>query len=277
MRLILSRSFLVVLAFLALFEVSPLMAQPLPEHPAATENATEAAPHESGVNGNEERIFLQGIDAFYAGHFDQAVQAFATLTRQGIHNGHLFYNLGNAYLKDGHIGPAIYWYERAVPFLPTEADLAFNLDYARSLCVDNQPDTDAGLHRIFFFWEHLLPTRTIQYLCLIFNAIVWLGLGTLLVRSSPVIKLVTLGSVLVLLTLAPSALKQNLGPRLNPQAIVLSPTAIVRSGKSQTTTPLFKLHAGTRVQVDKQTREHVKIHCNATMFGWMDNNDLGIL
>ncbi len=226
--------------------------------------------------GNQERTLLRGIDAFTNQRFEEAVHAFHHLTQAGIRNGYLFYNLGNAYLKHEQLGPAIYWYERALPFLPTQADLRFNLDYARSLCVDDKPET-GGWYRVLFFWEHLLASQTIQYLCIGLNLLVCLGLGIRLIRPSQTMTLLTLGAMLILITLLPSAIRQTLGPVIAPRAIVLPETALVRSGRSPKATTLFQLHAGTSVRVEEQRQDYVKIRFRPAMFGWMARNDLGIL
>ncbi|WP_462323788.1 SH3 domain-containing protein [Desulfoplanes sp.] len=237
--------------------------------PAMAQAGTPAA--------NQERTFIQGIDAFNVGRFDQAADAFADLVHTGIRNGHLFYNLGNAYLKNGELGPAVYWYERALPFMPANADLRFNLDYARSLRIDDQPDTHCGLHRVLFFWEDLVSARTLQYLTMALNLLVWLGVSIGLVQSSRSIKMVTVTALLVLATLVPSAARQTLGPVLTPRGIVLPQTAIVRSGRTPSSTELFKLHAGTPVRVEERGRNWAKIRSNETMFGWIECKEIGIL
>ena len=229
------------------------------------------------VTGTRERTFIQGIDAFDSGHFDEAAHAFADLAHSGIGNGHLFYNLGNAYLKNDELGPAVYWYERALPFIPGNADLRYNLDYARSLRIDDQPDTASGLDRVLFFWENLLSARGIQYLCIGLNFLVWLGVAALLMQSSRTIKIITLSGLLVLASLAPTVIRQTLGPKLTPRAIVLPRTAVVRSGRTPDATELFKLHAGTSVRVEDQVHDWAKIRFSETMFGWIEKNHIGML
>ncbi len=229
------------------------------------------------VSGTLERTFLQGIDAFTAQRFDKAARAFADLAHSGIGNGHLFYNLGTSYLKNGELGPAVYWYERALPFIPGNADLRYNLDYARSLRIDDQPDTGSGLDRVLFFWENLLSSRVLQDLCIALNLLVWLGLGALSIKSSRTIRIITLSGLLVLASLAPTVIRQTLGPELTPRAIVLPRTAVVRSGRTPDATELFKLHAGTSVRVEDQVHDWAKIRFSTTMFGWIEKNHLGML
>ena len=221
--------------------------------------------------------FIQGVEAFKQGHFQQAIDAFLPIAESGVENGNLFYNLGDAYLKAGQLGQAIYWYERAIPFMPRNADLKFNLDYARSLQIDDQPGQDTILTRVLFFWKDILAARTIQYLALGSNVLLWLGLGFLTFCSSSWIKAMTTGAMLLVLLVTPTALFQLYHTTLAPQAIIVADTAPIRSGRSQDATELFVLHAGTRVDVQEQTENYTKIAFGKEMFGWIEQKNLGIL
>ena len=65
------------------------------------------------IGGDDvEEIFLGGVIAYRSGDFDQSVAAFESLAQMGIQNGSLFYNLGNAYLKQDRLGHAVLWYGR---------------------------------------------------------------------------------------------------------------------------------------------------------------------
>lgn len=221
--------------------------------------------------------FIQGVDAFQKEDFSKAVTALLSLAGSGVKNGHLFYNLGNAYLKSGDLGHAIYWYERAVPFTPRNADLRFNLDYARSLQVDDQPDKDPVLTRVLFFWKDLLATRTIQYIVLGSNVLLWLGCGLLLFRSSSTLKALIAAALTLLVLMTPTTLFQLYRTTLAPQGIILPEKAAVRSGRSSDATELFLLHAGTRVTIKEESNGYVKIRFKENMFGWITQDEVGIL
>lgn len=223
------------------------------------------------------KSFIHGVDAFQKGAFSEAVEAFLPIAESGVENGHLFYNLGNAYLKTEDLGHAIYWYERAKSCIPRNADLRFNLDYARSLQVDDQPEKDSILTRVLFFWKDILSARTIQYLALGSNVFIWLGLGLLWFRPSSSIKSLAAGALILFLLITPTAMFQLYSSIFAPQGIILPSKASVRSGRSQDATELFLLHAGTRVDVLEQTNGYAKITFGKNMFGWIEQKNLGIL
>ena len=73
---------------------------------------------------------------YEAGHYLQAVQAYQQLVDQGFADSALFYNLGNAYFKQGDHGRAIVNYRRAQELAPRDADIEANLTLARAQAVD---------------------------------------------------------------------------------------------------------------------------------------------
>ncbi len=70
------------------------------------------------------------------GQYDQAAQAYQQLVDQGFADSALFYNLGNAYFKQGDYGRAIVNYRRAQQLAPRDADIKANLGLARAQAVD---------------------------------------------------------------------------------------------------------------------------------------------
>jgi hypothetical protein len=73
---------------------------------------------------------------YEAGQYAQAAQAYQQLVDQGTVDGALYYNLGNAYFKQGDDGRAILNYRRAQQLLPRDPDVKANLALARTQTVD---------------------------------------------------------------------------------------------------------------------------------------------
>jgi len=92
--------------------------------------------------------------------FCEAAELFRRVVDAGVENGRLYYNLGNALLRCGRTGRAIAAYRRAEAFIPTDARLQSNLDYARSLCRYDIPETgERAVARTIFFWHYETPLR----------------------------------------------------------------------------------------------------------------------
>lgn len=77
---------------------------------------------------------------YEGGQFDQAVAAYEKLMIRHRQNGHILYNLGNAYYKNGQRGAAIAAYLNAKRLLPRDPDVMANLLYvARQTNIGTSP------------------------------------------------------------------------------------------------------------------------------------------
>ena len=79
---------------------------------------------------------LTANQLYETGQFDLAAQAYQQLVDQGYTDSALYYNLGNAYFKQGEYGRSILNYRRAEQLAPRDTDIDLNLSLARAQVVD---------------------------------------------------------------------------------------------------------------------------------------------
>ena len=77
--------------------------------------------------------FFHANSLYAQGRYAAAVEAYEAVLQFGLASGNVYFNLGNAYFKAGQAGRAILNYERARRFLPSDPDVAANLQFVRSL------------------------------------------------------------------------------------------------------------------------------------------------
>jgi len=205
------------------------------------------------------RIFLGGIKDYKENRFAESAEAFSRVADEGIKNGKLFYNLGNAYLKNGDIGNALLWYERAIKLLPHDPDLKFNHEYAQSLTKDEKGDKDVPLVRILFFWKYLLSQTRIQWTAIIFNLIFWSLMAVRVIRRKN--RFQTIGHVILALGLifTFTAVYNDYEANFIKEAVILPARVSIRSGLTDDATELFVLHAGAKVRIDKEKDDYIRI------------------
>ncbi len=75
-------------------------------------------------------------ELYDSGRFVEAAQVYQQLVDQGNRDDALYYNLGNAYYKQGDLGRAILNYRRAQREAPRDADVRANLELARGQTID---------------------------------------------------------------------------------------------------------------------------------------------
>jgi tetratricopeptide (TPR) repeat protein len=227
--------------------------------------------------GETARTFLDGIKDYKEGRFAEAAAAFSSIADKGINNGKLFYDTGNAYLKNGNIGNAILWYERAMKLLPHDPDLKFNYEYAQSLTKDEKGDKELPLVRILFFWKYLVPQIWIQWAAIIFNLIYWVLLTVRMIRRNK--RFQTPGHVVLALALlfTLTAVYNNNESAFNKEAVILPDKVSIRSGLTDDATELFVLHAGTKVIIDKERDDYIRIAFSEGKIGWIKKSDVGVI
>ena len=103
---------------------------------AANQTLLLAKSPSTGVSATAADTMFTANQLYEQGQYAQAVQAYEQLIEQGYSDSALFYNLGNAYYKQGDYGGAVLNYRRAQRLAPRDADIQANLEMARSRAVD---------------------------------------------------------------------------------------------------------------------------------------------
>ncbi len=222
-------------------------------------------------------LFFQGVNLYKAGQFQDAAATFEQVAANGIKNGQLYYNIGNACLKAGDLGRAILWYERALKLTPRDPDLRYNLDHARGLVKDVPPERTIDLLGLVFFWDDYLSPETVAqgavllWFCFIAHA------GVRMFRKKRVFTLA--GSILCVLSVVvvATAFFNYYRQYLESHAIILAGEAPVRSGYSDEATELFILHAGTKVRVERAEKAFLRISFSKDKVGWIRASQAGII
>jgi hypothetical protein len=83
-------------------------------------------------DASPEGLFYIANDFYQRALYTEAAERYESILQHGVENGALYYNLGNAWLKSGHVGQAIWAYLQASRWIPRDPDLQSNLTYAQS-------------------------------------------------------------------------------------------------------------------------------------------------
>jgi len=107
---------------------------------------------------DHEETFFEANQAYKTERYPEALAGYGKLLDAGYRSGHMYYNLGNAHLRQGELGRAILAYERARILMPRDADLLFNLRYASDQRQDEVHE-EKGLAEKAFFWLNSLSMK----------------------------------------------------------------------------------------------------------------------
>lgn len=192
------------------------------------------------------------------GNYQQAIKDYEELLKGGKVSADVFYNLGNAYYRTDNITRAVLNYERALMLSPGDGDIRFNLQMARSKTIDKiTPESEM----FFITWYHSLVNITsvdgwgYTSLFAIMAALV-LFLVYLFVDKISLRKIGFFGGILMIALFLFSNLfayqqKQQFSQRTG--AIVIAPSATVKTTPVQSGKDAFTIHEGTKVKITDRT------------------------
>ncbi len=220
-----------------------------------------------------------GDDAYAKGNYQQAISDYKEVLRHGK-SADVYYNLGNAYYRSDSLPQAILAYERASLLSPGDADIRFNLQFARSKTIDKiAPKSEMFFVAWYRSLVNLVGIDSWSNLSL-----VSLTLSLLLLLAylfSPLVSLRKIGFfgsagflvVFVLSTLFAYRQKSMIDNHCG--AIVMSPSVNVKKTPDAKSSDVFVLHEGTRVEITDATLSQWRgVRLSDGREGWLATSQL---
>lgn len=215
---------------------------------------------------------------FYSSEqYQKAIGVYNEILQSGKESAELYFNLGNAYYKDGDINNAILNYERAKLLSPNDEDIDFNLKIAGQHVVTSiEP-----LPQPFYLrWRASIVNLYNGYSWAkisIFTFLLFLSmLGLYIFGSSSNLKKLAfiLGIVFICLSLLTFsfASKQNSRQKTHNQAIVFCPRVTVKSAPTETATDLFLIYEGLKVEVIDNVNSWTEVRLKDGNQGWLKDS-----
>jgi len=217
--------------------------------------------------------FLNGNEAYRAGHYEEARAAYQNLVEQAPCAA-AHYNLANADCRRRRLGQAIPHYEKALRFDPRNSDIQSNLDHARAQIKSKQPEVETDfLTRIV--WSTL--TRiSMSECCKIFTIFVWIFTSLLTVgilnrrlRLRKWLFLMTLpAAVMVLAAVILLGFKLYEFEALTP-GVVLEAEVSALAGPAEGQTRKFVLQEGHKVFIVDHRPGWCRVALQTGANGWV--------
>jgi FOG: TPR repeat len=221
--------------------------------------------------------------AYIQGDYLTAIGIYESIIEnQGV-NATLYMNLGNCWLKRDEVAKAILCYERAYLIDPSDPDIKFNLELARTKTVDKVNQVNQLFIVVWF--KKLLAALDVNgwaIMTVILFAAAILFTGVLLFSKKRALRKISFSfSVIFLLLSILSfifATTQMGNIRNRDTAIIMSPSVTVKSTPTSSGTDLFIIHEGRKVQIlDSSMKEWVEIRLEDGNTGWVPVNVMEII
>ncbi len=219
-------------------------------------------------------LYNQGNQFYAQARYEQAQAAYESVLAAGVHNADLYYNLGNAYLKAGKLGPAIHSYRLGLKLRPRDQDLRHNIAFARIQIKGKLPEVKQNMpSRIGtrILYEFSLNELTLIlsgfYFLLFLGALIWIiHPRNWLKRLSFYLLLAGAAGFTLCSPFFAGKLYQDL---LCEQAIVMEEKVNAYSGPGELNARLFDLYEGMDIVVRQRDDGWSRIELKNGLSGWI--------
>ncbi len=226
------------------------------------------------------------LEAYRSEDYKQSIELYERVVAQGLsenrESAEIYYNLGNAYFRNGETAKAILNYERALLLNPGDSDTRHNLRFARTRIEDKIDTSDS-----FFL------TNWINGLQNAFNSNTWasaaIGLFLLFLACVATFLFVRVlwlrktafytGIVLLVLVIVANAFsfRQKDSRVHRNTAIVMAASASIMNSPDANSRELFRLHEGTKVKLNKTDGNWYEIEIANGSVGWTSKENIEII
>jgi len=231
------------------------------------------------VQAQNPELFEEANDAYANDDFKTAITKYEKILENGETSIAVYYNLGNAHYKLNNVAPSIYYFEKALQLDPTDEDVQNNIEFARSMTIDDIPvNEESGFQKSINKFISTFSYNTWAYISIVLSiTFVILFLLYYFSRTSlqkriffgVAVFAFLLGGISVFFAFQQQEIQFN-----NQFAIIFAEEAPVRNEPSQRGDAAFSLHAGTKTKVLEDYQEWVKIELPNGTQGWIENGYL---
>lgn len=213
-------------------------------------------------------------DAYQKQDYATAVTLYQQIADAGNEGSILYYNLGNAYYKNGNSAKALLYYERALRLDPRNEDIKHNIAFVNQKLIDK---IDA-LPEIFItrWWNALSQSLTSNgwaIFSIVCSALIFILLAVILLVKNQLTKSITLivtiiCAIILIFSVIFSSKEKNRYMK-EPEAIVMDLVLNVKSSPDSKSGDLFVIHEGLKVAITDRVNEWVEIRLPNGDKGWV--------
>ncbi len=203
--------------------------------------------------------------------FPEAAAAYEVILTNDVRSPVLYFNLGNAHFKAGHIGQAIAAYRQAEKLTPRDPDLRANLRFAQNRVTGPTWKTPA--------WQRALGMLSLREWTWLAAAALWFTFGLLAWRQIKPTAAATLrpwtwasaGVTMVAAALLAISWSQTQSDRI---AIVTTSEATVRNSPLDEAPSAFTANDGAELRVLDHKHDWVQVTDDANRYGWVKRSSV---
>ena len=226
---------------------------------------------------NMQAIFAKANAQYTKGQFKEAEAGYKQLVNGGYESAALYYNLGNAEYRLNDIASAMLYYEKAHKLSPGDEDINANIRFANQKLADK---IDTSPELFFVTWWHSFILSFSANAMAVWSVILLIlasaALTVYFFTYSVSVKKMSFYSALVTAVFAVITIVYTTSQSSyfagNKQAIIFN-TVNVKGGPMESSSTLFVLHEGTKVNVQETGNGWLRIKIANGNQGWVKAAD----
>jgi len=224
-------------------------------------------------NFASEQVFELGNKQYVNENYSAAISLYDSILISGLESSELYYNLGNCHYKTNDWANAIWHYEKSLQLNNIEKT-KHNLELVKLKIIDRiEP-----LPQLFYkkLWINLTQSLSTQ----VWQILTLFGMGFIFIlqlisqftslKSKLIIKIFSVITVIILL-ITQTSYHNNFTKK---EAIIFSETITVNSAPTSSSTNLFTLHTGSKVEIIDSIGDWINIKIANGNSGWIAQNSI---
>ncbi|MFR9648969.1 MAG: tetratricopeptide repeat protein [Rikenellaceae bacterium] len=232
---------------------------------------------------SNEMLWERANTAYVDKDYSAALDNYQMILDRGVSSPELLYNIGNAYYKRGELGKSILYYNKALKLAPVDADIIYNL---RDVAQQQIRDRIESVPEFFLFTMHRNMYSNLSSDQWAIFSLVILVIGAIfmlifLLSNIMMLRKVSFFAMIFLVVAFACTTSYSIGQRNElldrSEAIIMAKSITVKSSPDSSSTDLFILHEGTKVELGKRVGDWVEITIIDGKRGWMDSKSLEII
>ena len=227
-------------------------------------------------------LIAKGNKAYTGRFYQQAVDCYLKVVKNGYEAPELYYNTGNAYFKLNDYPSAILYFEKAKKLLPGDEDINYNLKVANTKIVDK---IDA-IPEFFIIRWYKKATNIFSFntwavfglvIFVIFLGLLSVYLFSRVLTARKIAFWCAIVTFLLTIKLFTFAQVQYSILKNTKEAIIFSPSVTAKSSPDDNSTDLFVIHEGAKIKIIDSVGEWSEIKIANGSIGWVNTSAFKII
>lgn len=193
--------------------------------------------------------------------FKLASQLYEKLIESEFINGQIYYNLGNAYYRQGLSGKAVSCYRRAEKLLPRNADIKANIKLLKSDFRDKDSMRQVPeIIKVLCFWYFFLNLNEITAITVyVYFALIASIISVIFLRFQWLKKLSIIFASCLFVLVVSLGLKAY-GQYSVERGVLIADECKIRYGPGEEYEPKFEIHEGAEIKIEDERNEWYKVY-----------------